>query len=87
MYSELAPMPALVDSLRNTLLEITAIESPIGEEKALCDHIAHRLSVALGSGAVTRFHDSLIVRVTQQKGAPRVALVGHLDTVRTEHDG
>lgn len=74
-------------ALARTLLEITAIDSPIGEERALCDHLQARLARTLGARAVTRFRDSLVVRVNEARGAPRVALVGHLDTVRTQHDG
>jgi len=74
-------------ALRATLLEITSIPSPIGEEKALCDHVQQRLVRTLGERSVTRFRDSLIVRVREKAGAPKVALVGHLDVVRTTHDG
>jgi succinyl-diaminopimelate desuccinylase len=75
------------DALRKTLFEITAIPSPIGEEKALCDHLQARLARSLGERSVTRFRDSLVVRVCEKPGAPKVALVGHTDTVRTQHDG
>lgn len=74
-------------ALVQTLFDITAIPSPIGEEKALCDHVEARLSRSLGAGKITRFRDSLIVRAHEKPGAPRIALVGHLDTVRTQHDG
>jgi succinyl-diaminopimelate desuccinylase len=74
-------------ALRETLLQITRIDSPIGEEKALCDHVQARLRRTLAAGAVTRFFDSLVVRVVERSGAPRIGLVGHLDTVRTVHDG
>ena len=77
----------LSQALARTLLEITAIPSPIGEEKALCDHVEARLSKSLGKERITRFRDSLIVRVNERAGAPKIALVGHLDTVRTQHDG
>lgn len=77
----------LASRLRDTLLEITRIDSPIGEEKALCDHVERRLGAKLGAACITRFHDSLIVRVNERAGAPKIALVGHLDTVRTVHDG
>jgi succinyl-diaminopimelate desuccinylase len=80
-------MKDVADGLRETLLALTRIPSPIGEEAALCDHIEERLAATLGSGAITRFHDSLIVHATQRDDAPRIALVGHLDTVRTKHDG
>lgn len=77
----------LDNALSQTLLEITAIPSPIGEEKALCDHVQARMTRSFGAASVTRFRDSLIVRVNEKKGAPRIALVGHLDVVRTQHDG
>lgn len=74
-------------SLAETLLALAAIPSPIGEEAALCDYVEKRLEETLGPRALSRFHDSLIVRAAKKLGAPRIALVGHLDTVRTEHDG
>ena len=48
----------LSQALARTLLEITAIPSPIGEEKALCDHVEARLSKSLGKERITRFRDS-----------------------------
>lgn len=80
-------MSDLPHALRDTLLALTRIPSPIGEEAELCDHVEERLSASLGAEAITRFHDSLIVHAANKPGAPRIALVGHLDTVRTEHDG
>jgi succinyl-diaminopimelate desuccinylase len=80
-------MTEIADALRDTLLDLVRIPSPIGEEAALCDHVEARLTRSLGGDAISRFHDSLIVRVARRPKAPRIALVGHLDTVRTEHDG
>lgn len=80
-------MAELAASLTQTLFDLTAIPSPIGEEKALCDHVEQRLLRTFDASAITRFRDSLIVRVCDKPGAPRIALVGHLDTVRTQHDG
>ena len=80
-------MTALADALRDTLLDLARIPSPIGEEAALCDHVEARLTRSLGAKAISRFHDSLIVQAARREGAPKIALVGHLDTVRTEHDG
>jgi succinyl-diaminopimelate desuccinylase len=74
-------------ALRDTLLALTRIPSPIGEEAELCDHVEERLCACLGADAITRFHDSLIVHAARHAGVPRIALVGHLDTVRTKHDG
>jgi succinyl-diaminopimelate desuccinylase len=74
-------------ALSDTLLALTRIPSPIGEEAELCDYVQDRLSASLGRAAITRFHDSLIVQAASRPNAPRIALVGHLDTVRTQHDG
>lgn len=79
-----AAVPA--DALARTLLEITRIDSWIGEEKALCDHVQARLLRSLPASAITRFHDSLVVHAVARPGAPRIGLVGHLDVVRTVHD-
>lgn len=80
-------MSDISQALSDTLLALTQIPSPIGEEAALCDHVEERLARSLGADTITRFHDSLIVRAVRHEGAPRIALVGHLDTVRTDHDG
>lgn len=80
-------MTEIAHALRDTLLALTRIPSPIGEEAALCDHVEERLSSSLGAHAITRFHDSLIVHAAERPNAARIALVGHLDTVRTQHDG
>ncbi len=79
-------MDDVADALPRTLLQLAEIPSPIGEEAAICDHVEQRMAASLGSEAVTRFHDSLIVHAAEHPGRPRVALVGHLDTVRTRHD-
>jgi len=80
-------MTSLADSLTATLLEITSVSSPIGEEEALCDHVEARLLRTLPRAAVMRHHHSLVVHAAAHPGKPRIALVGHLDVVRTEHDG
>jgi succinyl-diaminopimelate desuccinylase len=80
-------MTDIGQALCETLLTLTRIPSPIGEEAQLCDHVEERLTASLGADAITRFHDSLIVHAAARPAAPRIALVGHLDTVRTQHDG
>ncbi|HEX5660617.1 MAG TPA: succinyl-diaminopimelate desuccinylase [Polyangiales bacterium] len=75
----------LANALAQTLLDLCLIPSPIGEEKALCDHVQARLQKRFPS-AITRFQDSLIVHANAKPGAPKIALVGHLDVVRTQHD-
>lgn len=75
-------------ALAETLLALTRIASPIGEEKALCDAIEARFLKSLGTARMTRTQHSLVVRIdAEERGGPRVGLVGHLDTVRTEHEG
>jgi succinyl-diaminopimelate desuccinylase len=67
-------------TIEETLLWLCSIASPIGEEKALCDAVAARLS----KFPVRRYGDSIVVPITRGRGK-HVALVGHLDTVRTEN--
>jgi succinyl-diaminopimelate desuccinylase len=67
-----------------TLLDLCAIPSPIGEERRLCDAVRARLAPLPLAAPIRRYGDSLVVPVTRGRG-PRVALVGHLDTVRTEN--
>lgn len=70
--------------LAETLLWLCSIPSPIGEEKALCDALEKRLAP---HAEVRRIGDSLVASLGEPSGGPRVALVGHTDVVRTEHDG
>jgi succinyl-diaminopimelate desuccinylase len=70
--------------LDETLLELCAVPSPIGEERALCDAVQDRLGRLPLAAPIRRYGDSIVVPVTRGRG-PRVALVGHLDTVRTEN--
>jgi succinyl-diaminopimelate desuccinylase len=70
--------------LDRTLLDLCAVASPIGEEKALCDAVQARLERLDLAAPIRRYRDSIVVPVTRS-GGPRVALVGHLDTVRTEN--
>jgi succinyl-diaminopimelate desuccinylase len=71
--------------LDDTLLWLCAIPSPIGEERALCDAVEGRLSSLPLSGTVRRYGNSIVVPLTRARRGPHVALVGHLDTVRTEN--
>jgi succinyl-diaminopimelate desuccinylase len=68
-------------SLDDTLLWLCSVPSPIGEERALCDAVQARL----GRPATRRYGDSIVVPITRGSRGPKVALVGHLDTVRTEN--
>ncbi len=71
-------------TIAETLLWLCAIPSPIGEERALCDAVQARLAGLPLAAPVRRYGDSLVVPVTRGRG-PRIALAGHLDTVRTEN--
>ncbi|HEY4120986.1 MAG TPA: succinyl-diaminopimelate desuccinylase [Byssovorax sp.] len=73
--------------LAETLLWLCAIPSPIGEERALCDAVLARLSKAKLAAPARRYGDSIVVPVTRGTGGAKIALAGHLDTVRTSHDG
>jgi succinyl-diaminopimelate desuccinylase len=76
--------PRVEQRLDDTLLELCAIPSPIGEERALCNVVQARVAEWPLAAPVRRFGDSIVVPVTRGRG-PRIALVGHLDTVRTEN--
>lgn len=78
---------SLQQALAQTLLDITTIASPIGEERELCDHIEKRLRRTVPHAKFHRLNDSLWVTINPKSSACRIALVGHTDTVRTEHDG
>jgi len=70
--------------LAETLLWLCSTSSPTGEEEALCNAVEKRLS---GRLPVTRVGNSLVCAARRGTGGPRVVLAGHLDVVRTEHDG
>ncbi len=71
----------------STLEWLCRIPSPIGEERALCDALVERLGATPLPGPIRRYGDSIVVPVGRAAGRPRIALAGHLDTVRTSHDG
>lgn len=73
--------------LDETLLWLCRIPSLIGEERALCDALVARLGAHRLDRPVRRYGDSLVVPVQRGTGGPKIALAGHLDVVRTEHDG
>ncbi len=73
--------------LVETLLWLCRIPSPTGEESALAQAMMERLAHLQLAGRPRRYGDSIVVPVTRGTGGPRIALVGHLDVVRTVHDG
>jgi succinyl-diaminopimelate desuccinylase len=68
-----------------TLLWLCSIASPIGEEKALCDAVQARLGALELGAPIRRYGESIVVPLTRGTGGPKIALAGHLDTVRTEN--
>ncbi len=74
--------PSIVD----TLLWLCETPSFIGDEAPLSLSVEKRLS-AIGLGPIRRYGDSIVVPVTRGTGGAKIALVGHLDVVRTSHDG
>jgi succinyl-diaminopimelate desuccinylase len=73
-----------MNRLAETLLWLCSIPSPTGEERALCDALSTRLA---GRAPLQRIGDSLVCSVRRGTGGPKIALAGHTDVVRTEHDG
>jgi succinyl-diaminopimelate desuccinylase len=71
--------------LDDALLWLCSIPSPIGEEGALCDAVQARVAKLPLPSAVRRYGDSIVVPLARARRGPHVALVGHLDTVRTEN--
>lgn len=74
--------------IERTLLDLCAISSFTGEERELCDYIERELVATLGRDVVIRDGHSLVVtpRVDDDT-AHAVVLAGHLDVVRTSHEG
>ncbi len=66
---------------------LCAIASPIGEEAEICEALLARAARWKAAGPATRVLNSFAVPLTRGTGGPRLALVGHTDTVRTQHDG
>lgn len=87
--ADLAPAqdPAIATRLAETLLWLCEIPSPTGEEADLCHALTARLSGFPLPAPPRRHGDSLVVPVTRGTGGPKIALAGHLDVVRTVHDG
>ena len=75
------------ERLIDTLTWLCNIESYTGEEGPLCDAVLERLAGAKLASAVRRYGNSLVAPVSRGSGGPKVALAGHLDVVRTAHDG
>ncbi len=77
--------PASGLRLDETLLWLCSVASPIGEERALCDAVQARLGRLALAAPIRRYGESIVVPLTRGTGGPKIALAGHLDTVRTEN--
>jgi succinyl-diaminopimelate desuccinylase len=71
----------------DTLLWLLDIPSFTGEEGPICDALVARLGTAELAAPIRRYGNSIVVPVTRGTGGPHIALAGHTDVVRTEHDG
>jgi len=72
--------------LDETLLWLTSIASPIGEEKELCDRIQERVASLPLAMPVRRVGNSIVVSLARGASSkPHVVFAGHTDTVRTEN--
>jgi succinyl-diaminopimelate desuccinylase len=86
--------PLVAHRLNETLLWLCSVASPIGDEEELCDRVLERVQKLALPANVRRVKNSLVVpihrvaRSAHAGDAPKpasIALVGHLDTVRTEN--
>ena len=66
---------------------LCSVHSPIGEEAKLCDDVLARARAWNLAGEPFRVLNSISVPLTRGTGGPHIVLAGHLDTVRTQHDG
>jgi succinyl-diaminopimelate desuccinylase len=76
-----------MNMLAETLLWLCSIPSPTGEEGPLCDAVLARVQRATLAAPVRRYGHSLVVPMRRGSGGPHIALAGHLDVVRTVHEG
>lgn len=80
-------MSDVLARMTDTLRWLCEIESFTGEEGALCDAMVERLASAPLAQPLRRYENSLVAAVSRGTGGPHVAFAGHLDVVRTSHDG
>ncbi len=70
-----------ITSVERLALDLLAIPSVIGDERAIADHVETRLR-ELGPATLRRQGDNLFARARADRdGRPRLLLLGHLDTV------
>ena len=80
-------MSAVRERLAGTLTWLCAIPSFTGEEGPIAEALAVRLEKSALARPMRRYGNSLVAPVSRGSGGPHVALVGHTDVVRTDHDG
>jgi succinyl-diaminopimelate desuccinylase len=84
------PAPISAEELARLTLELCKIPSETGHEHTLADWVEARCKAAAPGGSVFRTGNSLVCDpwggADPPAGVPRVALVGHLDTVRCAED-
>ena len=74
-------------SIVDTLEWLLEIPSFTGEEGPICDALVARLGALSLPAPIRRYGHSIVVPISRGTGGPHIALVGHTDVVRTEHDG
>ncbi len=79
--------PALGADVVELTKWLCSVESPIGDEAQLCDLVLQRARRWPLAGEPLRVLNSFSVPLTRGTGGPHIVLAGHLDTVRTQHDG
>lgn len=79
---------SLTEALVATTLTLVRIPSVTKEERVIADHVEQRVVDRVGPDRVTRIGHSLVVEAFPYRpDRPTVTLLGHLDTVPSEHDG
>jgi len=72
-------------NLPDTLAWLCRIPSPTGEEGPIADAVSVWLEQNAKSARIRRYNNSLVCELG--RSGPHIVLAGHLDTVRTLHDG
>jgi succinyl-diaminopimelate desuccinylase len=75
---------AVVQRLAERTLELCAIPSETGHEREIADFVERFCTTHAGKGAVRRLDNNVIC--APGGSGPRIALIGHLDTVRCADD-
>ena len=80
-------MSAPAQRLEQTLRWLCEIPSFTSEEGPICEALSKRLESRKLAAPLRRYGNSLLAAVSRGSGGPHIALVGHTDVVRTDHDG